>query len=159
MGIRCTLIARSSRGEERRLRLDKAWDALEVLLTGGRGVAGGIGDAVTGKGGTACPPLGAYGPSKRLSASRVEVIARSLASIDEETLRARVPLLSELDVHGSFGGATEVDPAIAQLLREEGFDDETDAEEIAWLLELVERLAGFYREAHEEGEEVIVSIG
>lgn len=115
MGIRCTLLARSSADRsERRLRLDKAWDALEVLLTGGRGVAGQIGDAVTGRGGKKCAPHGAFGPARRLDADRVAQIAEALAAIDETTLRSRYDRLAALEVHGGYGaGRGAGDPASA----------------------------------------------
>lgn len=159
MGIRCTLIARGTRGEERRLHLDKAWDALEILSTGGRGVRGGLGDAVTGRGGTPCEPTGGFGPSHRLSRARVEAIAKGLAMIREETLRARFPLLAEMDVHGSFGRRDDgVDPEIAQMLREEGFDDDVGSDDERELLDRFASVAEFYWKAHEDGAEVIVSI-
>ncbi|MBX7190776.1 MAG: YfbM family protein [Sandaracinaceae bacterium] len=162
MGIRCTLIARPARGSTRRLRLDKAWDALEVLLTGGRGVPGGIGDAVTGRGGRACEPHGAFGPSRCLSRARIEAIAEALVSLDEATIRARLPLLATLEVHGAYGRRPpDIDPAVEQLLREEGFGGDEDMleDEHHHLAELVAELTDFYREARDEGDEVIVSIG
>lgn len=159
MGMRCTLIARSKTAEDRTLRLGKAWDALEVLVTGGRNVRGGVGDAVTGRGGAPCEPQTAFGPSRRLSIARVASIANDLALLTEPALRGRVPLLAELGVHGDFGRRDAgVDPEIAAMLREEGFDDDDADDEARELLDLCERLASFYAEARDDGAEVIVSI-
>lgn len=159
MGIHCTLIARTNGGDERRLRLGKSWDALEILLSGGRRVRGGIGDAVTGAGGKACEPEGAFGPSRRLSAARIETIADTLSTLQEATLRERLPLLATLEAHGWVARQdTGIDPAIAQMLREEGFEDDDEDDAVGELLEQVEELTAFYRAAREGGDEVIVSI-
>ncbi len=142
------------------LEIGKAWDALDVILNGGREGDGLLGDAILARSGRAIGPALAYGRAKLLEPARVKEIADALDALPESLVRDRYPLLKAHGVHGGYGTTEgEVSPEVEELLEEEGFtDDDIDEEEAAELELALDDLRKHYRKAADAGHGMLAAI-
>jgi hypothetical protein len=140
------------------LELDKAWDALDVIL--GEDEDPLLGDAVLARTGR---PFGAdlgYGPPRLLEPDRVGAIADALERLPAELVEDRYPLLAGREIHGRYGPKPRT-PGPAEYAAElDALDLEQDDEaaEREELTARLERVTAFYREAATRGDAVVAIV-
>jgi hypothetical protein len=121
------------------LNLGRAWDALDVVLSG-RGASGeALDDVVLGRSGQVLP----VGESTTvLGAGRVAQIADALSALTPDEVTERLNLLDRHETHAHFGH----DPATR--------DDDREV-----LVELLEKIVSLYQDAARERCGMLCALG
>jgi hypothetical protein len=133
------------------LDLDKAWDALDVLLSR-RGEDRVLGDAVLARSGTPMKAAGAYGPAFYLPPARVARIAAVLGKLPAAHVRDRYGELHGKNVHGDYGQEICAPDEIKYIRDKVAAIQRA---EIAALDASVAKLKAFYARAAKDGDGVM----
>ncbi len=137
-----------------RVELGKAWDALDVILSG-RGKHPVLRDAVLGRGGRPLRAQGSFGPARVLTPGQAERVALALAALPADVVRHRYPELLGKDIHGNYGQETCA-PDELKFIREKV--QQVREREQGELEAALAALRGLYEEARKAGQGVMAIV-
>ncbi|HTR50529.1 MAG TPA: DUF1877 family protein [Kofleriaceae bacterium] len=136
------------------LYLDKAWDALDLLISD-RGKDPVLKDAVLARTGRHLRASTAFGPAQVLGPERVREIAAALAKLPADLVRQRYSRILGAELHGGYGSAIAA-PDDVKYVRDK--IRETQEREIAELERKLAMLVALYARAAAAGHAMMGAI-
>ena len=136
------------------LSLEKAWDALDVILSA-RGENEVLGDAVLGRSGRKLGDDSSFGPPRILDAAQVERVSKALQKLPRDTVRKRYADLHGRSIQGDYGQkrCAPGDPDSVQLKVRK-----IQSGEISELEDLLVRVTDLYKGAADSGHAMMCVV-